>query len=296
MKGTLAASLRSRAGCARQVDRRARAQEKVAIARLVIRGRPPRDARKARDLLLHALRTWPGGITADFLLMPGGFVSEAWPSRWTSGWGWNSDANALAVLHGHVAACVSRVIDKDVLNVGRKRVKAIVFGIDVGPDESTGALAELAVVYDLERAEWTLTGKSFLRGDQRRVVRIAQLASHFVAVADQRVLVLGCHDLNIFSPRGRSLQRACGRLAVLRREMDLELERFAPTVALQLPHGTDTPRTWSAAWNALTSVARLRAWASGISYFHPEGGNERSTFEEVCDKTFGGATCLDVIA
>lgn len=290
------AHLRSGAGCRVDVRGDCCALEEVTIARLVIRGRPPGHWRRARHLLLNALHGWPSNISASFLLLPGGFVSESWPTRWSSGWGWNSDDNALIVLRRYISARVASIIDADVRDAGRGKVKAIVFGIDLRPDQKTRALAELAVAYDLERDTWTLTGKSFMRGDQRRVVRITQLASHFVEVADQRVLVLGCHDLNIFSPRGRSIHRANGRLADVRREMDLELERFAPTVALQLPHGTDTPRTWVPAWNALVAVARLRAWASGIAFYHPDGHDARGTFEDVCSKTFGGAPCLDLVA
>ena len=130
---------------------------------------------------------------------------------------------------------------------------------------------------------------------QRRLVRIKDLRSHLVQVSDERVLVFGCHDLNIFSPRGRSRQRPNGHLAALRRKMDHELKRFDPTVALQLPHGTDTPRTWRAAWNALARSTRLRAWASGIAFYRAGGGEERATFEDVCGKTYGGAPCLDLL-
>lgn len=268
----------------------------VTIARLVIRGRPPEQPRAARRLLLSALCSWPDSFTAKFLLAPGGFVSEPWPTHWSNGWGWNTEDDALTALEERVTNCVASIVDATVRHRARGKVKAIAFGIDVGPDEKTRASAELAVVYDLETASWRLTGKSFLRGDQRMVVRIAQLASHFMEVAGERVLVLGCHDLNIFSPRGRSVQQPHGRLADLRREMDRQLELFAPTVALQLPHGTDTPRTWIQAWNALARATPLRAWASGIAFYHPSGDAERATFEEVCSKTFGGAPCLDLVA
>nr|HEX4312810.1 hypothetical protein [Kofleriaceae bacterium] len=54
-------------------------------------------------------------------------------------------------------------------------------------------------------------------------------------------------------------QRPDGQLHELRREMD---DRFQPTIVLQLPHGTDTPNTWRAAWLALNKNAKsIRAWA-----------------------------------
>jgi hypothetical protein len=77
--------------------------------------------------------------------------------------------------------------------------------------------------------------------------------------------------------------------------MDREVERFSPTVALQLPHGTDTPRTWIPAWSALAKATRLRAWASGVAFYRAGGGVERATFEDVCANTYGGAPCVDLL-
>lgn len=219
-------------------------EREITIARLAVRGRPPASWASARDLLTDGLCQWPSGVRAKFLLLPGGFASVPWPRSWSGCTGWDSDVNDFEILKRHIEPCIAALVSTRVRRAARGNAHAIVFGIDAGPDANTGALAELAVVYNLANSTWHVTGKSFPRGDQRRVVRIPDLTSHFVEALDERVLVLGCHDLNIFSPRGRSQQRPDGRLAALRREMDREIKRFAPTVALQLPHGTDTPRTW----------------------------------------------------
>lgn len=265
------------------------------IARIAVRGRPPTALLVARDLLVDALRQWPSGVMAKFLLLPGGFARTPWPRSWSGCLEWNSDANDFEVLKRHIEPCVHSLLDARLLRLARGKVSAFVFGIDAGPDAHTGAVAELAVLYDVASSTWHVTGKSFLRGDQRCLVRIKDLRSHFVEASGERVLVLGCHDLNIFSPRGRSQQRPRGHLAALRSEMDREVERFAPTVALQLPHGTDTPRTWRPAWKALAAATRLRAWASGVAFYRAGGGEERSTFEAVCTDTYGGAPCLDLL-
>lgn len=244
---------------------------------------------------MEALRKWPRGTAAKFLLLPGGFLKVPWLTcSWSGSFGWNSDATDFELLKQHVEPYVEALVDAGVQQLARGKMCAIAFGIDVGPDTKTGASAELAVMYDLAKPACHITGKSFPRGDQRRVVRIKDVKSHFVKVSGERVLVLGCHDLNLFSPRGRSRQLPDGPLAALRREMDREVGRFAPTVALQLPHGTDTPRTWTLAWNALAASAGLHAWASGVAYYRAGEGGERSSFKDVCAKTFGGAPCLDL--
>lgn len=272
------------------------AAPELTIARLAIQGRPPATVRAGRALLMHALRNWPEGVVSKFLLLPGGFVCTAFANGWSGGWGWDSSGDVLHRLREEVAHTVAEFVDDEVRRLATGKLTALAFGIDIGPDEYTGALAELAVVYDVQLNKWHLTGKSLPRGDQRHVVRVSDLASHFVRVAGERVLVLGCHDLNIFSPRGRSTQRPRGHLASLRREMDKALSEFCPTVALQLPHGTDTPRTWTPAWNALGAKAPLRAWASGIAYYRAGGGAVRASFADVCDNTWGGRACLDLLA
>lgn len=266
------------------------------IARIAIRGRPPATVRAGRALLIHALRHWPEGVFAKFLLLPGGFVCRGFANGWSGGWGWDSGEDALPRLRHEIADTVGELVNDEVRGLARRKVSAHAFGIDIGPDEYTGALAELAVIYDVGLNEWHLTGKSLPRGDQRHVVRVSDLGSHFIRVAGERVLVLGCHDLNIFSPRGRSTQRPRGHLASLRREMDTALSEFSPTVALQLPHGTDTPRTWTSAWNALGAKTRLRAWASAIAYYRAGAGAVRASFGDVCGNTWGGSACLDLLA
>lgn len=277
------------------VLRGGRNERQVTIARLAVRGRPPASWALARDLLAEGLRQWPSGVAAKFLLLPGGFVSVPWPRIWSGCWGWDSDANDFEILKRHIEPCIDALISARVRRAARRKVNAIAFGIDAEPDAKTGAFAELAVVYDLDKSSWHVTGKSFPRANQRRLVRIKDLKSHFIEMSGERVLVLGCHDLNIFSPRGRSRQRRSGPLATLRREMDREVERFAPTVALQLPHGTDTPRTWTPAWNALAAATRLRAWASGIAFYRAGGGERRATFDDVCVRTYGGDPCMDLL-
>jgi hypothetical protein len=213
---------------------------------------------------------------------------------WSGRFGWNSEASDFGGMKQHIAPFVESLIDPEVRRRVGGKVEAIAFGVDLLPDVVTRATAELAVVYDLTRRVWHVTGKSFPRGDQRRVVRVTDLSSHFMKVAGERTLVLGCHDLNIFSPRGRSRQRPNGPLADVRRQMDQEVRRYAPTVALQLPHGTDTPRTWIPAWKALAARTNLRAWASGIAFYRVGGRPERRTFEEVCSQTWGGEPCMDL--
>jgi hypothetical protein len=100
-------------------------------------------------------------------------------------------------------------------------------------------------------------------------------------MAGERVLVLGCHDLNMFSPRGRANQAPDG---LRRRRCDAMRTRvvgFKPTIVLQHPHSTDTPNIWRLPWLSLTKeVPTIRAWASGIAYYS-WGEGERADLSRV---------------
>ena len=103
--------------------------------------------------------------------------------------------------------------------------------------------------------------------------------------ADERVLILGCHDLNLFSPRARANQSPDGLRRARCDEMERKVARFRPTVVLQHPHSTDTPNIWRMPWLSLArEVPSIRVWASGIGY-HRFGSKPRATLAKVLDRT-----------
>jgi hypothetical protein len=263
------------------------------IVRLVTDGRPPRSLAEAERILFDALGRVRSNREA-FLLLPGGYIRAEWPSCFVGHPGWNPPAAALVQLEQATRDAVQRLLS---LRVRRRcgNVRAIAIGVDTACN-ITGTYAEMIAFYETRRKSLAITGKSLPRSDQVRLVRVADLSSHFVQVGRERILLLGCHDLNFFSPRGRGRQATHGRLARLRREMDRQVSLNAPHVVLQLPHGTDTPRTWSAAWNALNArCSTIRAWASGISYYNIYEQEPRAALVAVLAGTHGGAPCADLL-
>lgn len=271
--------------------------EHTAIARLVTRGRPPGRWQDAEQMLFKCLREqWPRGLRSKFLLLPGGFVLAEWPERWSGRFGWASRPCDIHPLVEHGQYAVDKLMTDRVVEQAALSVDVVVIGVDLIAHPTTNVYAELIALYDVNTRTVAFTGKSLPRSNQRTLVRVVDLETHFLSIGGERVLVLGCHDLNLFSPRGRAVQKPHGRLQEIRREMDERLRRFQPTVVLQLPHGTDTPGTWRAAWNALTKQApSIRAWASGISYFRVGDASPRATLAQVLAATHGGEHCFDLI-
>jgi hypothetical protein len=247
-----------------------------------------------KSLLAVFQRQWPDGMRTKFLLLPGGFLRVPWPTEWSGRCGWDSSDADLDRLTKAALSGAKQLLSQRVLRLATTRAGSVVFGVDVGPDAITGAYAEMVVAFDLAEKRYVVTGKSLPRSDQRKLVRIVDVQTHFSILAGERVLLLGCHDLNLFSPRGRGKQLKRGNLQALRDVVDSKLRTFSPTVVLQLPHGTDTPRTWSAAWNALRKMApSIRSWASGISYYRVGSVRRRRASLDVVLRLTSSADCVD---
>jgi hypothetical protein len=126
------------------------------------------------------------------------------------------------------------------------------------------------------------------------LVQVTQLDTHLQHLAGERVLVLGCHDLNMFSPRGKATQRRGGPRSERCAAMRNLARDFRPTVVLHHPHQTDSPNTWRGAWAGLrAALPTVEAWASGITYRH-DGGKCRASLAKVLKATQGGSVPLDL--
>jgi hypothetical protein len=266
------------------------------IARLVTLGRPSGSVRDAEWMLLDMFERWPHQGRTAFLLLPGGFVRSPWPKEWSGKHGWASRPCDFEAVAAKARSVSEALVSPRVRRAAKGRVRSIIVGIDSSCEE-TGSCAELITAHDLVEERFYVTGKSLPRSDQRRVVRVAELASHFVRIVNDRAMLLGCHDLNLFSPRGRGRQTPGGHLEELRKAFDDEVRRFRPNTVLHLPHGTDTPRTWTSAWNALgRAVPGISTWASGISFYNIRRRQRpRATLDDVLDSTRSEASQLDFV-
>ena len=195
----------------------------VAIARVVVEGRPfakpgGENFRRARRMLLRAFADnhWPG--KALFAVMPGRFVKAPFPDDWEGKRGWSSRPKDFMALLGHAREAVDEILTPEVLDAVRGRAQFLTLGVDLNDrsgkwkmdKEAQGTHAELVAIVDVERGEaarWT--GKSYpVSSQERTLVQEADLESHFFRFGDERVLVLGCHDLNMFSARSKANLKA----------------------------------------------------------------------------------------
>lgn len=243
------------------------------VTRLVVRGPEAWNTVRAERLLLSALERTQEHRGLSILLTPGGFLRAPWPSRWAGRTGWSSGREDIAPLVDSATATALNSVSSEVLGAARRRgVDFITLGVDLlGPARSgSRAHAELVIVVNTEDgsvAGWT--GKSYPTASQERhLVQVADLSTHLMSLAGVRTLILGCHDLNMFSPRGRASQREGGHRHQRSTAMRELVRTKPPRVILHHPHTVDTPRIWSGAWSGLREAApAAEVWASGI-WFH----------------------------
>lgn len=266
------------------------------IGRIVVQGENPGDPAAAEATLLDVLtRRWPPGARVKFLIAPGGFVRSGWPRNWSGYASWQSRPADIADLVTAAERVIRRTVTKRVFVAAAGKVDVLTIGIDLSaaPDPEH---VELVAVFDVQAAKlarWT--GKSYpTSGQEKNLVQVADLDTHLLSIAGERVLVLGCHDLNMFSPRGRANQDPLGVRRKRCDTMAAKVQLFQPSIVLQHPHFTDTPNIWRLPWLSLQrAIPTVKAWASGICYYNRKG-RPRASLTQVLELTQGGEPCLDI--
>jgi len=112
-----------------------------------------------------------------------------------------------------------------------------------------------------------------------------------------KVLVLGCHDLKMFSNRGRT---SAGRVKentwrkTVHKEIDQLIAREKPVIILQHPHTTDRYGSWYAEWNEISSRCPSDVSYISAGLYHNYGKPCRSSLTDVRKYTRRGPS-LDFI-
>jgi hypothetical protein len=272
--------------------------ETTPIGRLIIHEAPSGDADAAEETLFDVFtRRWISGARVKFLITPGGFVSAEWPRAWAGHVSWQSRPTDLVGLIAAAEPVINRVVSARILRAAADKAEVLSVGVDLcansGPEH-----VELVAIIDVRAGMFVRwTGKSYpADGQEKTLVQVTDLDTHLLSIAGERVLVLGCHDLNMFNPRGRATQDPQGDRRKRCDAMAARVQQFRPSVVLHHPHSTDTPNIWRMAWSSLQRTApSVKAWASGISYYNKNRTDPpRAPLDQVLRSTQGGEPCLDI--
>jgi hypothetical protein len=136
-----------------------------------------------------------------------------------------------------------------------------------------------------------------MSNEERSLVQVVDLDTHLLRLANERVLVLGCYDLIMFSPRGAGRPKAPpGKRRRRCRDMRERARTFNPTIVLHHPHCTDTPNIWKNPWaGLLRELPGVKSWASGIGYYNLWGECLGAPLQDVLSATWGGTPPIDFV-
>jgi hypothetical protein len=230
-------------------------------------------------------------IRFEFIVTPGGFLTFYFPVEL------NNSVNVKEIEENHISllkAEATKVIDGFFAKLSgatflKLQETADFFTIGIDGSNNIGTHVELVAIYDLRKCEvihWT--GKFYpTEGQNARLVKINDLTSHFVDLNKKRVLILGCHDLNVFNPRGQASANPAGWKKTKADQFINLCKEFDPEIILQHPHTTDSSNIWNSAWRQVEKdFPNIQHYASGIKYYRR--GGERERLHKVLEKTKKG--------
>jgi hypothetical protein len=262
------------------------------IARIVLAGRLAqswrvlRSSKNARELLRKTAQIWPEDHPVEYLVSFGGFLRFKWPFPTTQ----SRDGISWDALVTAASAEARTCLDDAVMTALGRYAKYVTIGIDSRSVEDDLSMphAELVGLFSVDGSEEHWTGKTKPVPSQKEGLIEAPVQSHFQIVGGQHVVILGCHDLNLFSPRvyANSGERKRAELDLIRRK----LIEWKPTTILQHPHYTDTSQTWAPAWSGAKALAgeALRAAVGGVRYARSETQLPRRPLKTVLRATAFG--------
>ena len=230
----------------------------------------------------------------EFIITPGGFLSFDFPKNLQ----YEIDIavaeeKQLPLFYSAAEKVISKFF-KGLSKDNFKKLKAtadyFTIGIDGLNPKNYNQRIELVAIYDLMNEKiirWT--GKSYATNEfqKRNLISIKDFNSHFIQVNGDSILVLGCHDLNIFSPRGNKIRKPDSWKGIIASEMKKLCKKYKPSIVLQHPHTTDTPNIWNNAWITLQQeLPYVKHFASGIKFYNENG--VRGDLKTVLAKTKKG--------
>ena len=238
-------------------------------------------------------------VKVEFLITPGGFLSYNLPNKYKSFSIDELERKHLRDLFSLADEKVMKFIEhipKPAIDILNRNVKYFSIGIDFGEEgKYNEPHIELVALYAFKQKKViNLTGKFYPTSYQKKhLIKVKDFNSKFIQLGDDKVLILGCHDLSIFNPRGQANLGSGSYKAEISKEFYKRFEQEKPNVIIQHPHVTTLKRTWLNAWkNIEKKYPFVTHYASGI--YAPQIHKEKDNLVEVLNFTKKGKV-IDVI-
>jgi len=270
------------------------------FARLIVAGSWEGDPKQAKTLMEDIIQRWPATDRVAFFVTPGAFLRFLWPEHFPAPEdNLHPPEKTLALLQDAAQKFCEQFLDENLRADLACHADYLTIGIDSeDKNNRKGYQVEFVALVDLKTNQYSWTGKSYPDTPQEhRLIRVSDLSTHFVQTPRGKVMVLGCHDLKLFSNRGRA---AAGKVQgdtwrkATHKEIDLLIAQEKPAIILQHPHTTDRYGSWYAEWNELASrcPSEVMYISAGLYYYY--GTPCRSSLADVRKYTRRG-TSVDFI-
>ncbi|HPR59273.1 MAG TPA: hypothetical protein PK915_12985, partial [Bacteroidales bacterium] len=267
------------------------------IARLIVTGKDYDEhvnpyINRLTALIEKFIFKYHGKQQFEYLVTPGGFLTFKFPLNIRHGISISyAEKHLIPVLQQEADRTINsffKGLSTDIYIKLKEIADYFTIGID-GRNSINKQHIEFVAVFDLKQEEviqWT--GKFYPTEQQKKdLIKINDLNTHFIKLNHQNLLILGCHDLNVFSPRGQATASPDGWKKRTADRFKKLCKEFNPDIVLQHPHSTDTPNIWNAAWRELErELPNVKHFASGINYSNKTG--VRASLNSVLQKTQKG--------
>jgi hypothetical protein len=253
------------------------------VARIVIDGGWSKKSEDVIKLLNEICDIWGGdtelkNIRTRFLITCGGFLEFEWPNYVTRNYigdSWNPTSSALTTLINSAELALRKVLSHELLTRLAKFTDYLTIGVDSSKELVSTTRnyindphVELVSLVNTQTGRFIWTGKSYpTNAQQGGLLRVQDLGTHFINLPDVGiVMVLGCHDLNIFN--NRNLEHTGLLRTTLKNDFRQLTKTKKPVAILHHPHTTPSTRTWASAWGWVRNeLPFVNLYASAGSYY-----------------------------
>lgn len=282
----------------------ARNTESPQFGRVIMDGAWSGDANAGRRLLGDVASVLPINQRLACLCTCGAFLTFEWPENLVKQGNLAPTSACIDSLIAAAESAVSRILTDDIIARLRDRCDCLTLGVDTKKSKVSTACnainephAELVCIVDLRHQTFRWTGKFYpTTGQERTIVRFPDLASHFVDLNCAQTMIVGCHDLSVYSSRGQAKAKADGWRRQIASEFRALARRLEPSAVLHHPHTTVKCRTWAQQWRELEKeLPSVKEYlGTGAYSYKDDGWDKRDVLDDVLSATKRGEV-VDVV-
>jgi hypothetical protein len=265
------------------------------IGRIIICEEWAKDMDTAKRIVTDICQNYQDTRT-KFLITCGGFLTFDLPERYKGIRDMKEPSEEMIIeIIGEAEKIVDTFLSSELLERLSRCTDYLTLGVDSRKSRMSTTKnyipethVELVVLVDTANKTYHWTGKSYpTHSQEKTLIRMPDLKTHFFSSKHGKVMLLGCHDLHVFNNRNWK------RTGEWRRNIKVEFREVAkkeqPIFVLHHPHTTVKVKTWLNSWKQLEKMLPSVKEYAGAGVYH-ENNRKKDKIEEVRRSTKKGPT------